>query len=255
MTNISVAIATYNEENTIKTCLDSVAHWCTEIIMVDGESTDRTVAIAKKFGVKVYSAPNQPMFHKNKQMAIDRCTGDWILQLDADEVVPKELAEEIKKTLRKKTDINGYYFPRKNLFLGRYLTKGGQYPDYNLRLYKKGKGKLPCKSVHEQAIVTGKTGYLVTALLHNSYPDFSHYLSHFNRYTSIFADELVEEKETVTFISGLKYIFITPVCWFLLTYLRHRGYVDGFTGFVFSFFSALRFPVAYVKYLCKKIKK
>lgn len=255
MTTISVAIATHNEENAIKNCIDSVFKWCTDVIVVDGESIDKTVDLARRAGAKVYLTANQPMFHKNKQMAIEKCTGAWILQLDADEVVPKELAEEIQRVVRLKSEINGYYLPRKNLFLGKYLTKGGQYPDYSLRLYKKGKGRLPCKSIHEQAVVTGRIGYLKNALLHNSYPDFLHYLVHFKRYTAIFAEALAQEKVAITLISGVNYLLIKPVLWFLSTFFRHRGYVDGYPGFVFSVCSALRFPVAYIKYLCKKITK
>ncbi len=251
--SLSVAIATYNEEENIARCLQSVKNLTDEIILFDGSSTDKTAEIAKALKAKVYIVPNEEMFHKNKQLAIDKCTGDWIFQLDADEEVSPPLIEEITKIINPQSfyyqpKINGYWIPRKNFFLGKYLTKGGQYPDYTLRLYKRGKGKLPCRSVHEQAEVDGKIGYLKNPLLHHAYPDFSHYLEHFNLYTSLLSKEFEEVRLPLTWQSFLIYIVLYPKWWFLKTFFRHKGFEDGFAGFVFSLFSALRFPAAYIKY-------
>jgi len=127
---LSVVLATHNEEENLPGCLDSVRNLADEIIIVDGSSMDRTVEIAKKYGAKIKITTNKPNFHINKQMAIDMATGDWILQLDADEKVSPELVQEIKSEIRNpKSEINGYWMPRKNWFLGRFLMKGGQYPD------------------------------------------------------------------------------------------------------------------------------
>lgn len=255
MKNISVAVATYNEEENIGKCLESVREWADEIVIVDGSSTDKTVEIAKKFKAKIIISDNPTIFHINKQKAIEACSGEWILQLDADEVVTHELKKEILKVTNQQSNnrtieqsINGYWLPRKNYFLGRFLKKGGQYPDYTLRLYKKGKGKLPAKSVHEQAQVDGKVAYLVNPLLHFSYPNFGHYLKHFNKYTDLFAQEYYDEKLKMSFGAIVNYIIFKPLYWFLLTYIRHKGFQDGFPGFVFSFFSSLRFPVSFIKY-------
>lgn len=251
---ISVALATYNEAENIHRCLQHLEEWVDEIVIVDGGSTDDTVKIAKRHKVRIIRTSNPPMFHINKQRAIDACFSNWILQLDADEVVSPDLKKEIlsivnqQPTTNNLQPINGYWIPRKNHFLGRFLMKGGQYPDYTLRLYRRGKGKLPCKSVHEQAIVEGKTEYLNHALLHYPYPDFSHYLEHFNRYTDIFSGELREEKTPTDFQNILLHCTMKPTFWFLKTYIRHKGFKDGFPGFVFSLFSALRFLVAYIKY-------
>lgn len=247
MNNISVALAVHNEEKKLERSLKSVSSWVNEIIIVDGASTDRTVEIAKKYKTKIISSDNPLNFHINKQKAIDACTSEWILQLDADEMVSKDLREEILQ-LENHKEINGYWIPRKNYFLGTFLTKGGQYPDWTLRLYRKGKGKLPCKSVHEQAVVAGKTEYLTHALLHFSYTNFSEYIDHFNRYTSLFAQEYEEQAVAITWYSFLVFFMVKPIYWFFLTYIRHKGILDGFPGFIFSFFSSLRFPVAYIKY-------
>lgn len=246
--NLSVCIATYNEEANIARCLLSIKDLADEIIIVDGGSTDKTAQIAKQLGAKVIETTNPPIFHINKQKAIARARGDWIFQLDADEQVTKDLREEIIKTISNNPEENGFWIPRKNYFLGRFLSKGGQYPDYTLRLYRNGKGRLPGKSVHEQAHVDGKVGYLEHPLIHMADPSLDHYLLRFNRYTSLIADELNDEHLSLGLISFLQYFIFKPVIWFLATFIRHKGFIDGFHGFVFSFFSSLRFPVAYIKY-------
>lgn len=256
MATLSVVLATFNEENNLPACLDSIVGLADEVIIVDGGSTDRTVEIAKKYSAKVFITDNPPIFHINKQKAIDKATKDWVLQLDADERVTHELFEEIKTTIQQSNNatVNGYWIPRKNLFLGRYLMKGGQYPDYTLRLYKRGKGRLPQKSVHEQAVVEGEVGYLKNPLIHIADPLFSRYLLRFGRYTDLIRDELREKNVGKSPYTAGKYLLILPAWWFLLTYIRHKGFMDSWQGFVFSFFSSLRFPVAYLKYLAYKKK-
>jgi glycosyltransferase involved in cell wall biosynthesis len=251
---LSVVLATYNEEANLVGCLDSVKDLADEIIIVDGSSTDKTVEIAKKYNAKVKITTNKQNFHINKQMAIDMATKDWILQLDGDEHISPDQKEEIKEILEKDLqEFNGYWMPRKNWFLGRFLMKGGQYPDYTLRFYRNGKGKLPQKDVHEQAEVEGKVGYLKSALLHYPYRDFSHYLKKWTRYNKFFAGQIKEEMASKNllqkFLYAFVYLLIKPIYWFLLTYIRHKGFMDSWQGFVFSLFSALRFPVSYIIYL------
>lgn len=243
-----MVLATFNEEKNLLDCLDSIQDIADEIIIVDGSSSDKTVELAKRCGAKVTVTDNPPIFHINKQKAIDKATKDWILQLDADERVTAKLCDEIKDVTSKSSEINGYWIPRKNYFLGRFLMKGGQYPDYTLRLYRNGQGKLPQKDVHEQAVVIGKTKYLIHPLIHMSDRSFSRYLLRFNRYTDLFAKEIRENKKNSP-LSSVKYLFLLPFWWFMLTYVRHKGFMDSWQGLVFSFFSSLRFPVAYLKQL------
>lgn len=249
-------MATFNEEENLRDCLNSTKDLAAEIVIVDGSSTDKTVAIAKEFNARIKVTDNPSIFHINKQKAIDMAKGDWILQLDADERVTPELRNEIKQVINNSTLQNGYWIPRKNWFLGRFLTKGGQYPDYTLRLYCQGKGRLPQKSVHEQAIVDGKVGYLKNPLIHMADPSFKRYFARFNRYTALDANELLEKdsqkKLPERIIEPLMFLIIKPISWFLKTYFRHKGFVDNWQGFVFSFFSSIRFPVIYIKYLKKK---
>lgn len=253
METLSVALATYNEEENLPFCLESVGKFADEIIVVDGGSSDRTVGLAKEYGAKVKVTTNPAIFHINKQKAIDMATKDWILQLDADERLTEALKDEVKKKINdKKSYINGYWIPRKNYFLGRFLTKGGQYPDYTLRLYRRGKGKLPQKSVHEQAVVEGEVEYLKNPLVHMADKTFSRYLLRFSRYTDLIRNELKEKKVGYNIFIALKYLFVLPMWWFLLTYVRHKGFMDLWQGFLFSFFSAMRFPISYIKYLLSK---
>lgn len=252
MNNISVAIATYNEEKNIEKCLLSVKSLADEIVIVDGSSTDRTVELASLFTDKIEVTTNPKNFHINKQKAIEKSTSEWILQLDADERVSKELAMEIKRAV-KNSENNGFWISRKNYFLGKALMKGGQFPDYTVRLYRKGKGSLPQKDVHEQAVVEGKVGYLKNSLLHYPYDSFSAYLKKWNRYNDFIADqirvELKNKSMLLKLLFALGYLLVRPSHWFLTTYFRHKGFYDSWQGFLFSLFSALRFPVAYIKYL------
>lgn len=246
---ISVVLAVLNEEDNLKRCLNSVNDLAWEIIIVDGGSQDQTLEIARSFGARIIQTDNPPLFHINKNKAIDAAKGEWVLQLDADEVVTDELAKEIQVAVAIKSVINGYWIPRRNFFLGRFLTKGGQYPDYTLRLYRKGKGRLPAKDVHEQAEVRGELGILKNNLLHMRDKNFSMYIERFNRYTDLLIFQLRAKRVKNGMPLFLEYMVIKPFFWFIKAYLRHRGYVDGFPGFIFALFSSLRFPVAYIK-LC-----
>jgi len=253
MKNLSVVMATFNEEKNLERCLSSVKDFADEIVIVDGTSGDKTIEIAKKFGAKIKVTTNKSNFHINKQMAIDLARGDWILQLDADEVVGSGLANEIKKIIRSSPEENGYWIPRKNHFLGRFLKKGGQYPDYTIRLYRNGKGRLPQKDVHEQAVVEGKVGYLNDAILHYPYFGFGHYLSKWDNYNNFYSNQIKEEQSKKNIVEkgfySFLYMFVRPNHWFLTTYIRHKGFMDSWQGFLFSLFSALRFPVSYIKYI------
>lgn len=252
MQKLSVVLATYNEEKNLPACLESVKDIASEIIIVDGNSSDNTVAIAKQLGAKVHVTTNHPIFHINKQKAIDMAKEKWILQLDADERVTPELREEIKRIIANDNkEINGYWIPRKNYFLGRYLLKGGQYPDYTLRLYRNGSGRLPQKDVHEQAIVDGEVGYLNNPLIHMADKNFSRYYMRWDRYTDLIARELQKKKSIYNPIITIQYLLFLPFWWFMKTYVRHKGFMDGWQGFVFSFFSALRFPTGYIKCITK----
>lgn|SRR5258708_1750494 len=280
---LSVVLATFNEEKNLKRCLESIKDIADEIVIVDGSSIDKTVVIAKEFGARVVVTDNPQMFHINKQKALDLASKEWILQLDADERVSSELTKEIVRVISiadeeieeyqsklpdrrlflrhqqllekrdgkigKSGEYSGFFVPRLNYFLGKYLRYGGVYPDGVIRLVKKGKAHFPCKDVHEQITVDGKIGWLQNLLYHYDSPTFSRYLQRHSRYTDLFALELKQKNTKKNVVSMLQYMVVLPMSWFIMAYGRHKGFLDGWQGFVFAFFSAMRFPVSYWKYL------
>lgn len=284
---LSVVYATRDEEKHIGNSIQTVKDIADELIVVDEYSTDKTVEIVKNLGVRLVEEPHHPIFHITKQKAIDLATGDWILQLDADERVTPELAKEIKlvigmtnqeredhqqKLLDQKLFIRhkklleerdgrigneegeyvAYLIPRRNFFLGKYLKYGGTYPDGVIRLFKKGRAYLPCKSVHEQYVVEGRVGWLQGHLLHMADTSFRHYLMRNNRYINLIVDEMKTNELKIDLVKSIDYLVVKPIYWFLLTQIRHKGVWDGWQGIAFSFFSALRFPRAYIRYIMKK---
>ena len=249
---LSIALAVYNEESTLSECLESIKAIADEIVIVDGSSTDKTIEVAAKFGAKIIHEPNRQNFHINKQIAIDACTGDWILQLDADERVSSMLASEIKQVISSSTAKDAYYLKRRNYFLGRYMNKGGMYPDPVIRLFKKGKAKLPQASVHELMAVEGTLAWLQNDLLHIADPTFTRYLLRSNRYTTLAATDYASLKLGTNTGAIIKYMILKPIIRFLEIYFRHKGFQDGFPGFVFAYYSALHIASSYVKYWEKK---
>lgn len=252
---LSVALATYNEEKKLGACLASVSSWADEIVLVDGGSSDATLIIAEKYDARIVKTDNPPIFHINKQKALDSSRGEWILQLDADEVVTPELREEILNQIRLSTfdfqlsTPDGFYIPRKNFFCGHWLSKGGQYPDYVIRLFKRGKGRFPCISVHEQIEIDGKVGYVKNSLLHYTSTTLADYWRKANAYISLTAQEYKEKKLPLNFFTYLEYNLFKPTATFFSLFIRHKGFVDGYWGFLFALFSALHQPLAYWRYV------
>lgn len=260
--SLSVALAVYNEADNLGACLESVHDLASEIVIVDGGSSDQTVSIAQKYKAKILIEENRANFHINKQHAIDACSGDWILQLDADERVSTMLATEIKNVITADlsagalAQADAYYLKRRNYFLGRWMNKGGMYPDPVIRLFRKGRAHLPQASVHEIMTVDGTTKWLENDLLHIADPNFSRYLLRSNRYTTLQADEWMKESKIgVDTLSILLYMIGKPLVRFLEIYLRHKGFMDGFPGFVFAWYSGLHIASSYVKYWEKKTGK
>lgn len=286
---LSVVLAVKNEEQNLARCLDSVKGIADEIIIFDEYSTDNTVEIAKKYGAKVTEFSHKNNFHETKQAAIEKALGDWILQLDADEVVSQALGKEIIKVisisnrelrsrrisdmykrklfmrhqkaieardgkLGKQTgEVVAFFIPRKNYFLGKPLTYAGVYPDAVIRLFKNGKAYLPAKSVHEQPVVEGEVAWLQHNLEHHDSPTLRRYLVRLNRYTDLQAKGFVKQKLGKNIFTLLWFITIKPAIVFLKLYFRHKGFKDGLRGFLWSFFSASHFPIAYFKYYTNSI--
>jgi len=250
---LTLAIPTFNEEKNIRIPLDCAYDLVDEVLIVDGGSTDKTVEIAKSYGpkVRILSVDNPPNFLLNKQRAIAHAKGDWILQLDADERLSKELKLEIgslklelSNPQSQTSNISGYWIPRKNWFLGRYLMKGGVYPDTVLRLYKREKAHFALVHVHEHVIVNGETKWTTHAIEHIADPTFARYIERWHRYNSFDAQQLVKKGEKPCLPC---YLVGKPILTFLSIYLRHKGFMDGWPGLVWAFFSSARYWEIYFK--------
>ncbi len=231
--SLSVAIITLNEEANLARTLQSVA-WADEIVIVDSGSTDRTREIAESFGAKFFVEAWKG-FAAQKNSALQRTSGDWILSLDADEEVEPALADEIQRTLATSPSVVGYWIPRKNFFLGRWIRHGGFYPDPKLRLFRRGAARFEERLVHEDLQMRGPTGNLTNHLLHHAYPTLDSYLEHMNRYSSLGAE--MAAAKGVTGFSFLD-IVVRPRLTFFYNYLLRGGFLDGREGLLLHLYHA-----------------
>lgn len=166
---LSVVVVTRDEEERIRTCLESVA-WADELIVVDAESQDKTAAIARELTDHVLVRP-WPGFALQKNFGLEQARGAWILSLDADETVSPALRDEIEAVVRRDGPCDGYAVPRRNIFWGRWVRHGGLYPDWQVRLFRRGRGRFSARAVHESVQVDGAVGRLAGHLEHRSYRD------------------------------------------------------------------------------------
>ena len=232
---LSVVLITNNEEANIGRTLTSVmplvADGKGEIIVVDSGSTDRTMEIAQTFGAKVFSEEWKG-YAAQKNSAIEKAGGEWILSLDGEEEVDSEAADQIEKVLHAEgtSNVRGYYLPRKNHFLGRWMRHGGFWPDPKLRLFLKSAGRFEDRAVHEDVkIAANETGQLSGALLHYSYPTMSDYIRHMNEYSSLGARMAVEKGYRGNAFAD---IVLRPAATFLYNYFFRLGFLDGHEGFI-----------------------
>ena len=266
---LSVVIITYNEEANIGRTLPSVQPLVEdgkgEIIVVDSGSTDRTVEIAKAYGAKVF-IEEWKGYAAQKNSAIDKANGDWILSLDADEEVDSELREELGHsgdnlpiaagewchTMRQSGNLeylkgapNAFLIRRKNYFLGRWMKRGGFWPDPKLRLLRRGAGRFEDRAVHEDVRVNGSTKLIPRgALIHHSYPTLSDFIDHMNRYSALGA-EMVGAKGKVRF--SFINIVLRPLFTFIYNYFFRLGFLDGREGLLLHLYHAVYVSWKYAK--------
>jgi len=242
---VSVAVITKNEERNIKNALESVKDF-EEIVIVDSFSEDRTVNLCKEYTDKIFQCEWQG-FAKQKQLAIDKTTLQWVLVLDADERVTEALKKEIMEKIKENKD--GYFIPRKNFFLGRWIKHSGWWPDYTLRLFKRQKGKMQQREVHEKIIVEGEIGYLKEPMLHYTYQSIEDFIKKMGNYASLSAQEIVKRNP-----SRYKIVFkmiSSPLFTFFKMYFLRLGFLDGLRGLIlavfYSFYSFLKYAKALEK--------
>lgn len=227
--SLSVVVVTLNEEERIRACLESVA-WADEVIVVDAESHDKTTAIARELTDHVFVRP-WPGFAAQKNFGIDQAHGEWILSLDADEVVSPALREEIQAELAAAGGHEGYSVPRRNVFWERWVRHGGLYPDWQLRVFRRGRGRFVARAVHESVVVDGSVGRLRGHLEHRSYRDVADFLERTDRYTTLAADDwLAAGRGTRPFAD----LVVRPLGRFLGMYVWRGGFLDGWRGFLLA---------------------
>jgi len=225
---ISVTIIARNEEEGIQESLGGVS-WAQEIVIVDAESTDRTVEIAQKFTTRVFVRP-WAGFATQKNFALAQATQPWVLSLDADERVTPQLREQIEEILAADGPLDGYYLPRKNFFRGRWIRYGTWFPDYQLRLFRRSSGTFRSVSVHESVQVKGRLGYLQAPLLHFSYQGIEDFVRRSNLYSTLAAQDLVRRGKRISWLQCC----LAPLGRFCSMYFLHRGFLDGSDGLLLA---------------------
>ena len=252
MATISVVISAWNEEKKIKQCLESV-RWADEIIVVDNSSTDTTGKIARHYKAKVYIQPNNPMLNVNKNFGFANATGDWIFSLDADEIIPESLAREIKEHVNN-SDKAGYWIPRKNIIFGKWIRHGLWWPDKQLRLFRRGKGRFPCAHVHEYLEVDGVTDTLQEPYIHNNYESVSQFIRKMDTlYTESEVQKLLRTHYQLAWYDAIRF----PVSDFVKVFFAQEGYRDGLHGLVLAllqaFYSFVVFAKVWEQTQCREI--
>jgi len=230
MPTITGLVLTHNEEDFIEECLTSIV-WVDQIIVIDSESSDRTVEICRKFTDKIFIRPFDD-FANQRNYGLEKIKTDWVLVIDADERVSKELKNEIIKTISN-SSFEGYMIPRKNIFLNKWIKHGGWYPDYALRLFKNNKSRYTGK-VHEHIRIEGTIGKLKQDLIHFTYRNIAHYLSKMNKYTTLWAAERHSQGRRTNFL----WILLRPSLEFAKVYLAKWGFLSGAQGFIIARLSA-----------------
>lgn len=250
MPTIGVSIIAHNEEKQIANALKS-AEFADEIVVVDCESTDNTVSIVEKFSkVKLFKRPNNKNLNINKSFGFEQLTTDWIFYLDPDEIITEGLQKEIKEAISSEIYV-AYKLPRKNIFFKKWLSHGSQYPDFQLRLFKRGFAKFPNKHVHEMLEVDGKIGRLKEPFEHHPYPEVADYVRKMNFYTGFQAQFWLDSGMKYNFFNMMKFMCFRPSSRFIRRYFFKLGFKNGWQGFLAAIGDAFQHIVSYAKFLEK----
>ncbi len=237
---------TLNAERTLGRSLDSVTGLAGEIVIVDSGSSDRTLEIAAAHGARVISHPWRG-YGAQKNFAIEQATGDWVLSLDADEVVSGPLARSLSE-LPQEPPCDGYRLPRLNHYFGRALHHGGQYPDLQLRLFRKSSGQFDTRPVHESLKIEGGVGRLDGDLIHYTYETIEEYLQKFLAYTELEAIRLLETGERPSTVRAIRKMLCAPALKFIRRYLFKLGFLDGIPGLIAAAFGSFTMSVSYARF-------
>ena len=231
---ISVVIITLNEERIIEKCLSKLS-FADEIIVIDSGSHDATVAICENFGAQVFYNKFEG-YGAQKQFAVSKTKNNWVLSLDADEILDADLIATIPKAIQNDNDnAVAYYIKGQHVFLNKKFKYGSQSNRYYLRMFNKIHGNFNANTVHESIIVNGKTSKLKGSFLHYSYESLEDYFTKFNRYTSLYAKGKTEKNKKYSFLQ----IVIKSKFEFFKIYFIDRNFMNGKEGFYWAFFSSV----------------
>ncbi len=249
---LSVAIITKNEEANLTRTLASV-RFADQIVVLDSGSTDRTVEIARAANAAVYQEP-WAGFAAAKNSAIAKCTGAWVLSLDADEELTPELQTEIHSLLSSDPPVDAYFIRRRNLFLGRWIRHGGFYPDPKLRLFRRATAnsttppRFQDRPVHESIAFDGNSATLDHDLIHHAYPTLENYIEHMDRYSTLGGELLAASgKVSRAWPAFVCNVVLVPKLTFLWNYVFRLGFLDGREGLLLHVYQAAYTSWKYAK--------
>ena len=239
---ISAIVVCFNEERNIGPCLESL-RWCDEIVVVDSFSTDRTVEVARRYTDRVMQRA-WAGYRDQKAFAHSQASRDWVLLVDADERVTPELRDEIQQAMdRDGARYAGYAVPRLVFYLGRWWRRGGWYPDYDIRLFRRERATWGGSDPHEKILVEGEVRRLRSPLHHFSYRNIDDHIERINRFTSISAAELRKQGGNWRWTDAL----LRPPFRFFKSYVLKRGFMEGFAGFYVAVTGAVYVFLKYAK--------
>jgi len=239
---VSAIVVCFNEEQRIEDCLESL-RWCDELVVVDSFSTDRTPEICRRYTERFYQRP-WPGYGAQKAHAHSLATKDWVLLVDADERVSAGLCQEILGALA--ADGNrwaAYAVPRLVYYLHRWWWRGGWYPDYDIRLFRRERATWGGSEPHEKILVDGQVRRLKNHLEHYTYRNIADHIERINRFTSISSGELMKAGRRWRFSD----VLLRPAARFVHSYILQRGFMEGFAGFHVAFTSAVYVFLKYAK--------
>ena len=243
--NLSITIIGHNEVEHLRELLPQLK-WADEIVYVDCESHDSSLEVAREAGCRVYSRPNNTNLNVNKSYAMEQANGDWVFYVDPDERIPEFLVSEIEIVIQATTN-SAFELNRRNHYFGNWLRHGSQYPDTQLRLFRKDSAHFPNRHVHEKLVVEGSIGKLNNDMLHFPYLNISQFLSKFDFYTRVEAGYLRDSGVRITAGNSLRFLVLKPFSRFFRRYFLKGGFRDGLPGLFCAIFDALNFVVRYFK--------
>lgn len=242
---LSVVVITKNAEDKLRNCLESVK-WVDEIVIVDGESTDDTVRIAREYTNNIINSKFEG-FGAERNKGAEKAKGDWILELDADEVVTDGFRKRLERLLEGEDDgCVSFKFRRKNIFLGKPMMRGGWY-HYSAHLFKKGSAHYE-GDIHEKLVVNGRQGKMEEVVEHYPFDTISEFLERQNRYTTLQANEMFNQRKDIPEKEVIYNLRVKPRKLFWKLYVRKRGFLEGRHGLVFSILFAWVHFAKWAKY-------